>query len=84
LGARPRKFLRNKADIRVCEDEYLGKPFEADVSQRFGGNASCCMDAILWNLYGKSSPRFETPKEADTGPDAWSLLHSKPESTYED
>lgn len=54
-----KKFKGTKADIRVRVDENLGKLFEADVNQRFGGNASRCMDAILWNFYGRPHLSFE-------------------------
>jgi len=58
-----KKFRGTKADIRVRVDENLGKLFEADVNQRFGGNASRCMDAILWNFYGKPGLSFEKPPD---------------------
>jgi hypothetical protein len=58
-----KRFKGTKADIRVRVDENLGKLFEADVNQRFGGNASRCMDAILWNFYGKPGLSFEKPPD---------------------
>jgi Protein of unknown function (DUF433) len=79
-----KKRRATKAGIRVLVDENLGKLFEADVNQRFGGNASRCMDAILWNYYGKPPLSFEAPKETHKESDAWSVLHSTPESTYDD
>ncbi len=79
-----KKFKGNKADIRVRVDENLGKMFEADVNRRFGGNASRAMDALLWNFYGKPLLSFETSKEPDKESDAWSVLHSTPESAYDD
>jgi hypothetical protein len=64
-----KKYAGTKADIRVRVDENLGKLFEADVNQRFGGNASRCMDAILWNYYGKPALSFESER-SEKGPDA--------------
>jgi len=58
-----KKFKGSKADIRVRVDQNLGKLFDADVNQRFGGNASRCMDAILWNYYGKPCLSFEEPTD---------------------
>jgi len=54
-----KKFRGSKSDVRVRVDENLGKLFDADVNQRFGGNASRCMDAILWTFYGKPKLSFE-------------------------
>ncbi len=79
-----KKYAGTKADLRVRVDENLGKLFETDVNQRFGGNASRAMDAILWNFYGKPSLSFETPKESDKESDAWSVLHSTPECAYDE
>jgi hypothetical protein len=79
-----KKFLGNKADIRVRADENLGRLFEADVNQRFGGNASPCMDTNLWNFCGKPALSFEKSRKTDKEATAWSVLHSTPESAYDD
>ncbi len=58
-GPAGKAFAGSKKDIRALIDSELWKLFDNECRNRFGGNQSRALDAILWHYFGKPKLSFE-------------------------
>lgn len=62
-GRKKKKFAGKRANIRGLVDENLAKLLEKDCRERYDGNMSRTLTAILWRYFGKPRLSFESHEE---------------------